>query len=77
MLQVAKVGRDKWQEIGIALGFKMEELTDYEEKKPKSLQRRLFCLLVDWKKSQDHPTAEALISACTRAGVGGEVKRVL
>ena len=77
MLQVAKVARSKWEEVGLALGFKMEELEEYEEQEPKKLRRRLFRLLVDWKKKEENPTVEAIVLACTEADVGGEVKRAL
>ena len=55
----------------------MEELDEYEEREPKQLQRRLLRLLVDWKKREENPTVEALVSACTAADVGGDVKREL
>ena len=61
----------------MSLGFKMEELDQYEEREPKNLHRRLFRLLVDWKRRQDHPTVGAIVSACTSAGIGGAVKRAL
>ena len=77
MLQVAKVARDKWRQVGLSLGFKMEEMDEYEERESKSLQWRLFRLLVDWKKKAELPIVGALVSACERADVGGEVKRVL
>jgi hypothetical protein len=64
-------------EIGRALGFQMEELADFEEREPKSLKRRLLRLLDDWKKREEHPTIDALVTACTTAGVGGAVKREL
>ena len=77
VLQVAKMARDKWMEIGRYLGFKMEELTDYEEKEPKSMQKRLLRLLVDWRKKEKDPSVGALISACEKADVGGEAERVI
>jgi polyphosphate kinase 2 (PPK2 family) len=77
LLQVADVAREKWIEVGIALQFRMEELTDYKERESKFLQRRLLRMLEDWKKKDEHPTVEALVEACTTAGVGGAVKRVL
>ena len=55
----------------------MEELDEYEEREPKHLQRRLLRLLVDWKKREENPTVKALVSACTAADVGGDVKREL
>ena len=71
------MARDKWVEIGRYIGFKMEELNDYEEKEPKSMQKCLLRLLVDWKKKDKHPSVRALISACEKADVGGEAERVL
>ena len=50
VLQVVKFARDKWLGIGHYLGFKVEELDDYE-KEPKSMHQCLFHLLVDWKKT--------------------------
>jgi hypothetical protein len=76
-MQVADMAREKWMEVGIALQFRMEELTDYEEREPKSLQLRLFRILEDWKKREERPTVDALVAACTTAGVGGVVKRML
>ena len=77
MLQVAEVGRAKWLEIGLALGFSMEELDEYEEREPKRLDRRPLCLLVDWEKRMEDPTVGAVVSACNHAGIGGAVKREL
>ena len=77
MLQVAKIARAKWVEIGLCLGFKLEELDDYEEKEPKSLCHRLLRLLVDWKKREKHPTIREIVAACEKAHIGGEAKRVL
>jgi hypothetical protein len=74
---VANVVRDKWFEVGLQLGFRMEELTDYEDREPRSLQRRLLRMLNDWKKKEEHPKVEALVQACTAAGVGGVVRREL
>ena len=58
------------------LGFKSEELKEYEENS-KKLRWRLFNLLADWKKKVKHPIVETLISAFEKAGVGGEARRVL
>ena len=77
ILQVAKVARAKWFEVGLALGLEMEELDDYEEKEPRSLYRRLLRLLVDWKKKQEYPAVGDLVSACQEAGIGGAVKGAL
>ena len=78
MLQVAKVAGSKWLEVGVSLGFITEELNQYEEQEPKNLRRRLFCLLVDWKKEQKYPTVfKDIVFACHKAGVGGDVKRAL
>ena len=55
----------------------MEELEDYQEKEPRSLRRRLLYLLGDWKKKEENATIEALVRACTEAGIGGDVKREL
>ena len=76
-MQVADVARSEWLEVGVALKFEMVQLDEYEEKEPKNLKRRLFRLLADWKKRVENPTVRALVVACTTAGVGGEVKRVL
>ena len=67
----------KWLAVGVFLGFKVGELDGYEEREPKYLHRRLFRLLADWEKRQDHATVGALLSACQQAGIGGEVKREL
>ena len=77
VLQVAKVARDKWLDVGRALGFKMEELEDYREKEPRSLHHRLLYLLGDWKRKEENPSIETLVRACTEAGIGGDVKREL
>ena len=63
MWQVAKVARDKWQEVGVALKFQMVELDDYEQREPK-LERRLLRILRDWKARKDYPTIDALVTAC-------------
>ena len=75
-LQVAKVARTKWLEVGLALGFQMEELDEYEVKEP-GLHRRLLRLLVDWKRKETYPTVQALVTACKEAGVGSAVEREL
>ena len=75
--QVSKVAGDKWMEVGLSLGFKLVELYEYEERYPKSLQRRLLRLLGDWRKEQDNPAVEDVVLACQNAGVGGDVKRAL
>ena len=77
MLQVAEVARDKWVEIGLYLGFKVEEIDEYEEREPKSLYRRLLRLLVDWKRIIECPKVGDLVAACIKAGIGGRVKRAL
>ena len=77
MLQVAEVARNEWFEVGLSLGFKMEELDEYEEREKTKLKRRLLRLLVDWKKRKVKPTVEALVLACTAAGVGGAVRRAV
>ena len=77
LLQVSKAVGSKWIEVGLSLGFKMEELYEYEERCPKSLHQRLMRLLVDWKKNQENPTVGNLILACKKAGVQGDVKRAL
>jgi hypothetical protein len=77
VLQIAKIARDKWLEVGLALKFEMVELDDYEERESKSLERRLLRLLHDWKAKVDYPTVNALVTACTTAGIGGAVKREL
>ena len=61
----------------MSLGFKMEELDQYEEREPKNLHRHLFRLLVDWQRREYHRTVGAIVSACTSAGIGGEVKGAL
>jgi CRISPR/Cas system CSM-associated protein Csm2 small subunit len=77
LYDVAKEAREKWLEIGIALHFGMVELAGYEEREPKSLQRRLLRMLKDWMEKEECPTVGALVEACSTAGVGGAVKRVL
>ena len=77
VLQVSVAAGSKWLEIGVFLGFKTEELDGYEEREPKCLHHRLFWLLADWKKREVHATVGALLLACQKAGVGGEVKREL
>jgi hypothetical protein len=66
-------------EVGVALGVRMEEMADYEEREPKNLKRRLFRMLVDWKQRTDsaNATVDVLVTACETAGVGGAVKRKL
>ena len=77
ILQVAKFARDKWEQIGRYLGFKMVELKEYKLKQPDNLYLRLLCLLEDWKEKEDRPRVGALISACEKADIGGKAKRVL
>ena len=77
MLQVARAVRLNWQQIGLYLGFEMADLAEYELKEPKNLHERLLLLLEDWKNREEQPTVGALISACTKAKVGGKAKRVL
>ena len=77
MLQVARIAKDKWREIGHHLGFKMVDLDEYEERETKRLHCRLFRLLVDWKRKVEDPTVGDILLACQKSGVGGEVKRAL
>ena len=44
----------------------MKGLDGYEEKEPKSMYQRLLHLLVDWKKKENCPAVEAIVSACER-----------
>ena len=76
MLQVAKIARLKWLEVGRSFGFTVEELDEYKEKEPLFLQHRLLHVLLAWKKKV-HPTVEAFVSACKVAGIGGLLKRGL
>ena len=77
VLQVAKVAKHRWRQVGWSLGLKLADLDEYEEREPESLEWRLYRLLVDWKEKAGHPTVGALISGCEKADVGGEVKRKL
>ena len=77
MFQVAQAVRLKWRQVGRCLGFEMADLAEYKEKEPESLHERLLLLLEDWKNREQQPTVGALISACTKAKVGGKAKRVL
>ena len=54
VLQVAKVAREKWLEVGLALGFEMEELDEFKEREQKRFHSRLLRLLVNWNKKVDH-----------------------
>jgi hypothetical protein len=74
---LAKEVREKWFDVGLALGFTKADLADYKEKMPNNLHLRLFELLVDWMKKIESPTFKVLLSACTEVGVGGVAKRVL
>ena len=76
VLQVATFARDKWEHIGWHLGFEVAELKEYKEKSD-SLYLRLLYLLEDWKKKQGRPIVGAIISACEKAGIGGEARRKL
>ena len=73
MLQVAEVAKMKWREVGRSLGFMLRDLDECEETGSKSLQWRLFGLLVKWKGNSEQPTARALVSAFEQAGVGGDI----
>ena len=75
-LQVAQIARDKWLEIGVFLEYSMNELNEYEHR-DRSLYRRFLRLLTDWTRREENPTVRTLVSACTKAGVGGEVRRQL
>jgi hypothetical protein len=75
LTMVADIARDRWWQIGLSLGLTRAELSEYEE--TKSLHYRLFCILADWKRKVEDPTVEDIIVACEKAGVGGEVRRIL
>ena len=65
---------DVWRPIGTYLGFERAALAGYEENKPSD---RLYNILSDWKRKVDHPTVRVLSEACEKAGVGGEVRKIL
>ena len=54
----------------------MAELEEYRVKSDR-LYLRLLYLLEDWKKKQGRPVVGAIISACEKAGIGGEARRKL
>jgi hypothetical protein len=74
IIKVSSAVKDKWDDIGRNLGFKRAELEEYKEYKMSS---RLFNILSDWVRAKYHPTVGALSDACEKAGVGGEVNRIL
>jgi hypothetical protein len=73
---VSQAAGSKWQEIGVHLGLKTEQLRSYGTSEPNDF-RRLISLLEDWVQRVDRPTVGALVLACERAQVGGVVKRSL
>jgi hypothetical protein len=77
LLAIAKVAGNKYLEIGVHLKFEMVKLHEYEERYMKSLQDRLFKILIDWKQNQMYPAVEYVVSACNKAGVRGGVRRAL
>ena len=76
-MQVAEVAGIKWQDIALNLGFKSHHLNEFAHREQNSLKKRLFHLLVAWKYKEYRPTVGVLISACRKAGIGGEVERVI
>jgi hypothetical protein len=73
LLAIAKVAGNKYFD----LKFEMVKVHEYEERYPKSLQDRLFNILIDWKQDQMYPAVEYVVSACNKAGVRGGVRRAL
>ena len=77
VLQIALSVGSSWFRIGSYLKMTDQYLKECQLRHPHEYHRRLLDVLVDWKKQEDHPVIGELVDACTEAGVGGEVKRVL
>ena len=70
---VAKVGRDKWREIGRELEFTDDELMEYE--RVEELQEKLRRILYDWTRKNATATTEQLLDVCEKVSIGGIVRR--
>lgn len=77
LFQIADNSRNKWEEIGIYLGFEAQELSGYEQKFRDDLNKRLRAVILAWKLREDSPTVGKVAKACKEAKVGPAVRRAL
>ena len=71
---VADEGRDKWREIGSALGLTYQELAEYDQG---TLKGRLYSIVTDWIRRDGNCTLRELLEVCSKVGIKGGVIRKL
>lgn len=73
---VTSLARDKWRELGRALGFEDVELYEYDASRFLTMREKAHQIVCNWmRRDGEAATVGRLLEACDKVGVGGNVRR--